>query len=167
MKAFLLAAVLAAAGAPASALPAPPERLADPAQEARAHALFRQIRCLVCQNESIDDSDAPLAADLRALVRGDVAAGRPDAQIKRALVDRYGEFVLLRPSASAGNAVLWGLPFGLVAAGLAGVALRGGRARGAAAPRPLSEAERERVRMLAATATVPPPERPKDTTPAL
>ena len=140
-----------------------PDRLPDPAQEARAHALFRQIRCLVCQNESIDDSDAPLAADLRARVRADVAAGRPDAEIKRALVDRFGEFVLLRPRLSAGNALLWLLPFALVAAGLAAFGRRA--LRPGPAPEPaLTPAERARVSALAATATVPPPLGPKDTT---
>ncbi len=92
---FVLAVALAMLlstmqGVPAVAAPGGAARLADPTQEARAYALFRQIRCLVCQNESIDDSDAPLAADLRALVRTDVAAGRDDPAILRALVDRYG-----------------------------------------------------------------------------
>jgi cytochrome c-type biogenesis protein CcmH len=98
----------------------PAERLADPAKEARARAIFQQVRCLVCQNESIDDSDAELAGDLRRLVREQVAAGRTESEIKAYLVDRYGEFVLLRPAFSVGNAVLWGVP--LLAAGL-GIAL--------------------------------------------
>jgi cytochrome c-type biogenesis protein CcmH len=89
----------------------PAERLADPGQEARAREIFREVRCLVCQNESIDDSEAELAADLRQVVRGQVAAGRSDEQIRDFLVDRYGEFVLLKPPFSAGNAALWAGPF--------------------------------------------------------
>jgi cytochrome c-type biogenesis protein CcmH len=95
----------------------PAERLPDPAQEARARALFEQVRCLVCQNESIDDSEAELAGDLRRIVREQVRQGRSDAEIKRFLVDRYGEFVLMRPAFSAGNAVLWIGPFLVVALG--------------------------------------------------
>ncbi len=165
MRQALLAAALAF-GLAGPTLAAAPERLSDPGQEAHAHALFRQIRCLVCQNESIDDSDAPLAADLRALVRGDVATGRSDASIRTALVDRYGEFVLLKPRLSGGNAALWLMPFAIVAAGLAAFGLR---ARG---PRPplepaLTDVERARVSVLAATVTVPPRPRPTDTTPAV
>jgi cytochrome c-type biogenesis protein CcmH len=96
----------------------PAERLPDPAQEARARELFREVRCLVCQNESIDDSDAELAADLRRVVRERVAAGESDESIKRFLTDRYGEFVLLRPAFSAGNLALWLAPFLVLIAGL-------------------------------------------------
>ena len=95
----------------------PADRLANPVQEAHARALFRDIRCLVCQNQSIDESDADLAEDLRRIVRQQVAAGRSDTQIKRYLVDRYGEFVLERPVFSLGNAVLWGAPFAVVLVG--------------------------------------------------
>ena len=93
----------------------PTDRLQDPAREARARAIFREVRCLVCQNESIDDSEATLAADLRRLVREEVAAGLSDDQVKAYLKSRYGEFVLLKPPFSWGNAALWGAPF-LVAA---------------------------------------------------
>lgn len=96
----------------------PTERLPDPAQEARARALFQEVRCLVCQNESIDDSNAELAADLRRLVRDEVKAGRTDAQVRSYLVERYGEFVLLKPAFSWGNAALWGAPFLVVLLGL-------------------------------------------------
>ncbi|HEY3695570.1 cytochrome c-type biogenesis protein [Phenylobacterium sp.] len=116
----------------------PAERLHDPAQEARARAIFRQVRCLVCQNESIDDSEAPLAQDLRRMVREQVARGEDEAQIKRFLTARYGEFVLLRPAFSAGNAALWGAP--LAAVGL-GVALWLARVRRATPEGALSEAE--------------------------
>ena len=95
----------------------PSERLPDPAQEARARELFRDVRCMVCQNESIDDSDADLARDLRQIVREQVAAGRSDAQVKTFLTERYGEFVLLRPAFSVGNALLWLTPLLAVLAG--------------------------------------------------
>jgi cytochrome c-type biogenesis protein CcmH len=95
----------------------PAERLPDPAQEARARAIFQDVRCLVCQNESIDDSEAELAHDLRQIIRGQVQAGRSDAQIKRFLTDRYGEFVLLTPTFSAGNLALWAGPFLVVLLG--------------------------------------------------
>jgi len=97
----------------------PAERLADPAKEARAREIFRQVRCLVCQNESIDDSQAELAADLRKLVRDQIAAGRSDSEVRAYLVSRYGEFVLLKPAVSWGNAALWGAPVVVVAGGVA------------------------------------------------
>ncbi len=97
----------------------PSERLADPAQEARARELFREVRCLVCQNESIDDSSAELAADLRRLVREEIKAGKSDGQVRDHLIDRYGEFVLLKPAFSWGNALLWGAPVLVVLVGLA------------------------------------------------
>jgi len=123
----------------------PSERLPDPAQEARARAIFQEVRCLVCQNESIDDSEADLAADLRRVVREQVAAGRSDAQVKTFLTDRYGEFVLLRPPFNPGNAALWLGPFAAALAGLALLAarLRSGRASPAAAD--LSPAEEARL----------------------
>lgn len=96
----------------------PAERLTDPAQEARARALFREVRCLVCQNESIDDSNAELAADLRRLVREEVKAGKTDDEVRAHLTDRYGEFVLLKPAFSWGNAALWGAPVLVVLTGL-------------------------------------------------
>ena len=120
MKLRVLLAALAAVFCMAAASD-PSERLRDPAQEARARAIFSQVRCLVCQNESIDDSEAGLAQDLRQLVRGQVRAGRSDAEIKAYLVDRYGEFVLLRPRFSLGNAALWLSP--LVVAALGGILL--------------------------------------------
>ena len=96
----------------------PAERLPDPAQEARARELFREVRCLVCQNESIDDSSAELAADLRRLVREEVKAGKTDAEVRKHLTDRYGEFVLLKPAFSLGNAALWGAPVVVLLLGL-------------------------------------------------
>ncbi len=102
----------------------PSERLPDPAQEAAAREIFQEVRCLVCQNESINDSDAELARDLRRVVREQVAAGRNPSQVKAFLTDRYGEYVLLKPAFSLGNAVLWLGPFLAVLAGLAFLALR-------------------------------------------
>ncbi|MDP2260854.1 MAG: cytochrome c-type biogenesis protein CcmH [Caulobacter sp.] len=102
----------------------PSERLPDPAQEAAARAIFQEVRCLVCQNESINDSDAELARDLRRVVREQVAAGRDEAQVKAFLTDRYGEYVLLKPAFSLGNAALWLGPFAALLAGLAFLVLR-------------------------------------------
>ncbi|MGD0024118.1 MAG: cytochrome c-type biogenesis protein [Xanthobacteraceae bacterium] len=88
----------------------PDEMLSDPTLEARARALSRELRCMVCQNESIDESDAPLAHDLRVLVRERIKAGDSDAQIINFLVARYGEFVLLKPPLSWHTVALWGMP---------------------------------------------------------
>lgn len=110
---LLILAAVASMGAASD----PSERLADPAGEARARHIFREVRCLVCQNESIDDSEAPLARDLRVIVREQITAGRSDAEIRAFLVERYGEFVLFRPPFSAGNAVLWLTPGLLLALG--------------------------------------------------
>lgn len=104
-----------------SAAPVPSDRLPDPAAEARARALFREVRCVVCQNESIDESDADLAADLRRLVREEVAAGRSDREIMARLTVRYGEFIRLRPTWSTGNLLLWLGPAAVVLVGAAGL----------------------------------------------
>ena len=105
--AFVLALALAAA--PAHAVN-PDEILDDPALEERARAISAGLRCMVCQNQSIDDSDAELARDLRALVRDRLVAGDSDEDVVAYVVDRYGEFVLLRPTFSARNALLWATP---------------------------------------------------------
>ncbi|MDP3172863.1 MAG: cytochrome c-type biogenesis protein CcmH [Phenylobacterium sp.] len=123
----------------------PAERLPDPAQEARARAIFPQVRCMVCQNESIDDSDAELAHDLRRTVRDQVAAGASEAQVKAYLTDRYGEFVLLKPAFNWGNAALWSAPF---LAALGGLLLLRARLRATPPSPPLTEAERERLAAL-------------------
>lgn len=88
----------------------PDEVMKDPAQEARARALSREYRCMVCQNQSIDDSDAPLARDLRLLVRERIAAGDSDTQVTNFLVARYGEFVLLKPRLGRDTLLLWLVP---------------------------------------------------------
>lgn len=96
----------------------PGEALGDPALEARARALSVEFRCLVCQNQSIDDSDAPLARDLRAMVRARLLAGDSDRDIRAAVTERYGEFVLFRPRFDGATAILWLLPVFLL--GIAG-----------------------------------------------
>ena len=88
----------------------PGEALSDGALETRARALSQELRCLVCQNQSIDDSDAPLARDLRQMVRLRLVAGDSDAQIRAAVVERYGEFALFRPRLASHTAPLWAMP---------------------------------------------------------
>ena len=129
----------------------PADRLADPAQEAHARTLFRDVRCLVCQSQSIDESDAPLAHDLRQLVRSQVAQGRSDAQIRAFLVSRYGQFVLLTPKASLGNAILWVGPLLVVAAGAAALIMR---RRSAAEPSGLDAQEEAALETLSREETI-------------
>ncbi len=105
MRAVLVALALLTA-APAWAVQ-PDEMLADPALEARARHISKELRCLVCRNENIDDSNADLARDLRLLVRERLTAGDTDDEAMEYIVDRYGEYVLLRPTFTLGNAVLW------------------------------------------------------------
>ncbi|MEJ0064922.1 MAG: cytochrome c-type biogenesis protein [Caulobacteraceae bacterium] len=123
----------------------PADRLSDPAQEAHARALFRSLRCVVCQSESIDESDAPLAHDLRQLVRQQVAQGRSDAQIRAYLVSKYGQFVLLAPKPSLGNAILWVGPLLVVAVGAAALITRRRTAADPASLDPQEEAELEKL----------------------
>ncbi|HEY1981853.1 MAG TPA: cytochrome c-type biogenesis protein [Xanthobacteraceae bacterium] len=127
----------------------PDEMLANPVQEARARALSEELRCMVCQNESIDASEAPLAHDLRVLVRDRIKAGDTDAQIFDFLVARYGEFVLLRPRLSWHTAALWGLPPGLLLIGIVMliVVIRR-RGQGSPSAAPLTVAEETRVAEL-------------------
>jgi cytochrome c-type biogenesis protein CcmH len=108
---------LVALAPPASAVQ-PDEILSDPALESRARALSRDLRCMVCQNQSIDDSDAPLARDLRLLVRDRLKAGDSDRQVIDFLVDRYGEFVLLKPRVAWHTAALWATPLVVLAVGV-------------------------------------------------
>jgi cytochrome c-type biogenesis protein CcmH len=119
---LLLALVTGAAvyAAPARAVQ-PDEMLPDPALEARARALSRELRCMVCQNQSIDDSDAPLARDLRILVRERLKAGDGDRQVLDFLTARYGEFVLLKPRLSWHTAALWGTPAAVLILGAVGL----------------------------------------------
>jgi cytochrome c-type biogenesis protein CcmH len=118
-RAAAFALVLALNVMPALAVQ-PDEVLKDPALEARARTLSRELRCMVCQNQSIDDSEAPLARDLRLLVRERLTAGDSDQQVLDFMVARYGEFVLLAPRFAWHNAVLWGTPvFVLLVGGMA------------------------------------------------
>ncbi len=96
----------------------PSEMLKNPTLEARARALSKELRCMVCQNQSIDDSEAPLAHDLRVLVRERLKAGDSDAQVINFLVARYGEFVLLKPRLAWHTAALWGLPPAILLIGI-------------------------------------------------
>lgn len=124
----------------------PNEVLADPALEGRARALSANLRCLVCQNQSIDDSDAPLAKDLRLLVRERLVAGDSDQEVTRFLVARYGEFVLLRPPLGTHTLLLWLTPLLLLAGAAAGIGWRLMARTRAAAPIPLSADEQHRLK---------------------
>jgi cytochrome c-type biogenesis protein CcmH len=95
----------------------PDEQLADPALEARAREISAELRCLVCQNQSIDDSDAPLARDLRLLVRERLTAGDSDGEVRDYLVARYGEFILLKPPFAWSTLILWLTPILALGAG--------------------------------------------------
>jgi cytochrome c-type biogenesis protein CcmH/NrfF len=125
----------------------PDEVLADPALETRAREISAELRCLVCQNQSIDDSDADLARDLRVLVRERLLAGDTDQQVVDYIVARYGEFVLLKPSFTGRNALLWGTPVLLLLAGGAYLLLRG-RRNDSKKPIPLSAEESEKLARL-------------------
>jgi cytochrome c-type biogenesis protein CcmH len=145
LRAILLILALLVA-APAAAVQ-PDEMLADPGLEARAREISKELRCLVCRNESIDDSNAELARDLRLLVRERLMAGDSDPEVLRYLVDRYGEFVLLKPQFSAANAALWlagPLAF-LIGLGAIIAYLRTRRPQAAANEAPLSAAEQKRL----------------------
>jgi len=135
----------------------PDEMLGNPALEARARTLSQQLRCMVCQNESIDDSDAPLAHDLRVLVRERLEAGDSDAQVLDYLVARYGEFVLLKPRLSWRTAILWGLPPGLLLGGVALLVAAAARRRGRVRePTPdLTPAEQARLKKILADSPGP------------
>src|SRR5215510_11856915 len=114
--AFIVLIVGFLASGPSKAVQ-PDEILKDPALEARARDLSRELRCMVCQNQSIDDSEAPLARDLRVLVRERLTKGDSDRQVLNFLVSRYGEFVLLRPRLEWNTLLLWGLPPAALIAG--------------------------------------------------
>ena len=142
MKAFVLALLLMTG--PAFAVQ-PDEMLADPVLEARARALSQGLRCLVCQNENIDDSDAQLAGDLRVLLRERLSAGDSDAQAVAFIVARYGEFVLLNPPAKGVNLALWLAGPGLLILG-GGLAFAMVRRRSRlSGPEPLSPEEEARL----------------------
>ncbi|MBN8529203.1 MAG: cytochrome c-type biogenesis protein CcmH [Caulobacterales bacterium] len=142
----IIAALIVLSGGAAVAEPAaaPDQPLADAGQETRAQALFEGIRCVVCQHEAIADSPAGVAADMRRLVREEIAAGRSDTQIRAGLVERYGDYVLFKPPVRIGTWLLWFGPFLLVtAAGL--VLLLRGRKGAPAEAAPLSADEERRL----------------------
>ncbi|MGE0650295.1 MAG: cytochrome c-type biogenesis protein, partial [Alphaproteobacteria bacterium] len=123
LAAALVAVTMALAATAANAVGAN-EALPDPALEARARELFKELRCLVCQNQSIDDSDAELARDLRILVRERLQAGDSNAEVIRFLTNRYGDFVLLKPPLKPSTVALWTAPFALLLIGGAVAVLR-------------------------------------------
>jgi cytochrome c-type biogenesis protein CcmH len=128
---------------PAFAVSDPAELLANHQQELRAEAIGHQLRCLVCQNESVEDSNADLARDLRRIVRQRIVAGDSDQQVIDWMVARYGNFVRLRPPFNAMTLVLWGAPG--IALLVGGAVVVVARSRRPAAPEPLTEAERRRL----------------------
>jgi cytochrome c-type biogenesis protein CcmH len=135
---FLLAPVAARAVQP-------DEIMADPKLEARARALSAELRCMVCQNESIDESNADLARDLRLLVRERLQAGDSDDQIRAFLVQRYGDFILLKPPFKLETWLLWGAPFLVLLTGGCVILFARRRQQSFAVSAPLSEAERAKL----------------------
>jgi len=149
MRSILFLLVLLLTPTSAAALQ-PDEILDDPALEERAREISAELRCLVCRNESIDASNAPLARDLRLLVRERLLAGDSNAEVFDFVVDRYGEYVLLRPTADGVNLLLWlAGPIALLLGGGVAAAYVRFRATGSGdAEAPLSEAEAARLREL-------------------
>lgn len=156
-RGLLLAWLLGLCSAPARAVSDPAEMLPNPRQETRAEQIGQQLRCLVCQNESIEASQAGLARDLRRIVRQRVAAGDSDRQVIAWMVARYGDFVRLKPRLSPTTLLLWGSPFLALLTGLL-LALMGFRHR--APPPPLTEAERARLHHIEADNSPAPPAGP-------
>ena len=143
LRAIVLAALVAAS--PAFAVQ-PDEVLADPALEARARSISTGLRCLVCRNETIDDSDASLARDLRLLLRERLTAGDTDPEAVAFIVERYGEYVLLNPTANGVNLILWLAGPAMLATGLGVTALYLRRRRSSLpSDAPLSDAEAKRL----------------------
>jgi len=150
MKRLLtLLALLLSLGAPAFAV-SPDEVLADPALEQRARDISAGLRCLVCQNQSIDDSDAELARDLRILVRERLVAGDSDAEVEQYLVDRYGEYVLLNPRLSDHTLILWAAAPVLLVLGIGGLFLAMRRTAQKPGAEALSEEEKRVLTELSA-----------------
>jgi cytochrome c-type biogenesis protein CcmH len=144
-----IALLLAAITSGSSLAVQPDEMLKDPNLETRARELSRELRCMVCQNQSIDDSDAPLARDLRLLVRERLTKGDTDQQVLDFLVARYGEFVLLKPPLEGRTIILWTLPPLALLAGAIGLFFAGRRRRlGQLEPVRLSNEEQRRLSTL-------------------
>jgi cytochrome c-type biogenesis protein CcmH len=150
MRRLALITLLIALAVPAAALAVEPDEiLKDPKLETRARHLSEELRCMVCQNQSIDDSAAPLARDLRLLVRERLTQGDSDSQVLDYLVSRYGEFVLLKPRFELHNFLLWGLPPIALAAGMIALFVTARRRQSVNVPAPaLSAAEQQRIATL-------------------
>ena len=140
-------ALLLALSGPALAVQ-PDEILPDAKLEQRARSLSSELRCMVCQNQSIDDSDAPLARDLRVLVREQLKSGKNDSEVRDFLVARYGDFILLKPPLRLSTVLLWALPFGGLALGALGVVVAMRRRAEAPAEPPLDAEEKARLDAL-------------------
>lgn len=141
-----LAAMIIAAGAAVAVLP--DEMLEDPALEARARAISQNLRCLVCQNQSIDDSDADLARDLRVIVRQRLVAGDSDDQVIQYVVDRYGDYVLLRPPVKGATYGLWFGPLAILVIAGGALLIVARRWRGRTETAGLTEDEEKRLSAL-------------------
>ena len=146
MRRILLLAAALILIVPAAFAVEPDEMMKDPALESRARALSQTLRCMVCQNESIDESNAPLARDLRLLVRERIRNGDSDAEVREFLVARYGEFILLTPRLTARTILLWSVPVLVLLAGGTGVLLT--LRNRTPLPAPLSDAEKRRLAAL-------------------
>lgn len=154
MRRFALIVLLVVLAAPEGALSVQPdEMLKDPALETRARDLSRELRCMVCQNQSIDDSEAPLARDLRLLVRERLTKGDSDQQVLDFLVSRYGAFVLLKPPLEWHTLLLWGLPPAALIAGITSLIVMARRRKTASRDTEvLSQEEEQRLSTLVDTA---------------
>ncbi len=145
----VLAFILGILWAASAAAALPNEMLADPGLEARAREISKELRCLVCQNQSIDESNADLAHDLRLLVRERLKAGDSDAQVLAYIVNRYGQFVLLKPPVEPATYLLWLTPALAVVLGATGIVVYMRRRRGIAVePTALSAAEEARLKRI-------------------
>ena len=146
MRRAALIAALTLAGAAFAV--EPDEMLADPSLERRAQAIDRELRCVVCQSQSIAESDAPLAKDMRLIVRERIAAGDSDREVFAFLRDRYGDYVLARPPVQANTIALWAFPPAILLAGLALGLVYARRARTLPKPAALTDEERRRIDAL-------------------
>jgi cytochrome c-type biogenesis protein CcmH len=144
MRRLILALCLVVTPAAAWAVQ-PDEILKDPKLETRAREISTELRCLVCQNQSIDDSDAPLARDLRIIVRERLQAGDSDTEVRDYLVRRYGDFILLRPPFRTGTLLLWLTPAAVLLLGAGALLLIARRRREPESEAELTEAERQRI----------------------
>jgi cytochrome c-type biogenesis protein CcmH len=141
LRGFIIMGLFLALGSFAARAVQPDEILPDAKLEARARGLSAQLRCMVCQNESIDDSNADLARDLRIMIREQLQAGNSDEQIRAAMVERYGDFILLKPPFKVETILLWGTPLLVLLFGAGGIFLVARRRPGAVATEVLSESE--------------------------